>query len=273
MDIHKLKQHPKVFKRMFGITPEQFDELLSKIEPRWQKAEAKRLRHPRKIKPGSGRKFKLTLEQNLAMLLLYTRAYVTHIFLGVLFNIDDSQVCRYFRKLRPLVETVFALPTKKMDLREEEIMQLIVDATEQHTERRHDGRSGYSGKKKAQTIKTQLVVNSQGAIIHISQSVPGQIHDKKLLDRSGVQLPDTAKRDLGYLGTNITIPLKASKLHPLTERQKLRNQRFSRKRIVVEHVFASLKAWHLLADRFRGALTNYQHYFRIVCGVRNLSRT
>lgn len=67
---------------MFGITPAQFDKLLSKLEPRWQKSEAKRLRHPRKIKPGSGRKFKLTLEQNLAMLLLYTRAYVTHIFFG-----------------------------------------------------------------------------------------------------------------------------------------------------------------------------------------------
>lgn len=257
---------------MFGITPEQFDELLSKIEPRWKKAETKRLRHPRKIKQGSGRKFKLTLEQNLAMLLLYTRAYVTHVFLGVVFHIDDSQVGRYFRKLRPVVEAVFVLPTQKLDLREEEIMQLIVDATEQRTERRDQG-SGYSGKKKTHTIKTQLVVNRHGDILHISKSVHGQIHDKKLFDASGVQLPDTAQGDLGYLGTNLTIPLKASKLHPLTERQQRRNQRFSRKRIVVEHVFASLKAWHLLADRFRGALTHYQNYFRIVCGIRNLART
>lgn len=272
MNIYKLKQHPKVFKRMFGITPKQFDALLSELEPRWQKAEAKRLRHPRKIKKGSGRKFKLTLEQNLAMLLLYTRTYVTHLFLGVLFNVDDSQVGRYFKKLRPLVEKVFALPTKKVDLREEDVMQLIVDATEQRTEHRDHG-SGYSGKKKAHTIKTQLVVNHHGEIVHISKSVPGQIHDKKLFDTAGVHLPDTAKGDLGYLGTNITIPLKASKLHPLTERKKLQNKRFSRKRIVVEHVFASLKAWRILADRFRGALNNYHQYFLIVCGVRNLART
>lgn len=108
------------------------------------------------------------------------------------------------------------------------------------------------------------MVNDHGDIVHISQSVPGQIHDKKLFDTSGVQLPDTAKGDLGYVGTHLNLPLKAPKLHPLTERQKLRNQRFSRKRIVVEHVFASLKAWRILADRFRGALTNYHHYFLMV---------
>lgn len=166
---------------MFGITPEQFDELLSKLEQRWRKAEAKRLRHPHKIKQGSGRKFKLTIEQSMAMLMLYARAYVTHIFLGVVFRIGDSHVSRYFRKLRPLVEAVFALPTKKLDLREEEIMQCIVDATEQRTERR-DKSSGYSGKKKTLTTKTQLVVDTRGAIIHISKSIPGQIHDKKLFD-------------------------------------------------------------------------------------------
>lgn len=74
-------------------------------------------------------------------------------FLGVLFGIDDSQVGRYFKKLRPLVEAVFALPTKKVDLREEDIRHFIVDATEQRTEHRNQG-SGYSGKKKAHTIKT-----------------------------------------------------------------------------------------------------------------------
>lgn len=271
MNIAKLKQHPRVFARLFGIEPDKFDVLVENVRPLWVKAEAKRLNHPRKIKPGSGRRYALTLEENVAMLLLYTRTYVTHAFLSALFDVHDSRICRYFARIRPSVEFVFKLPIKKTDLSEEEILKLIVDATEQRTERRKNG-CGYSGKKKAHTIKTQIVVDSRGTIHHISPSVPGNIHDKKLFDRSGVQLPDNAKGDLGYLGTNLTIPIKSSKLHSLTQKQKDRNTRHSRKRIIVEHVFASLKTYRILADRFRGSLADYHHYFLIVCGLRNLAR-
>src|SRR4030042_1742533 len=83
---------------------------------------------------------------------------------------------------------------------------LIVDATEQRTERRKKD-SGYSGKKKAHTVKNQIVVDKLGNIIHISKSIPGNVHDKKLFDQSRVKLPDNAKGDLGYLGTNIAIPI------------------------------------------------------------------
>lgn len=272
MNITKLKQHPKVFVRLFGIEPQKFDELVMKIHPLWVKAEAKRLRHPRKIKQGGGRRYKLALEEMVAMLLLYARAYVTHVFLSALFDVHDSAICRHFARIRPLIETVFHLPVRDADLREEEIMRLVVDATEQRTERRSKG-SGYSGKKKAHTIKTQIVVDNKGDIRHISSSVLGNIHDKKLFDQSGICLPDNARGDLGYLGTNVAIPFKSSKLRPLTRRQKEHNTRHSRKRIIVEHVFASLKVYRILADRFRGSLTNYHSYFLIACGLRNLARS
>jgi len=272
MNITKLKQRPNVFARLFGIEPDKFDALVEQVRPLWMKAEARRLRHPRKIKQGGGRRYALTLEDSLAMLLLYARTYVTHAFLAALFDVHDSRICRYFARIRPSVESVFNLPTRKANLSEEEILKLVVDATEQRTERRKKG-SGYSGKKKAHTIKTQIVVDYKGTIHHVSASVPGAIHDKKLFDRSGVILPNTAKGDLGYLGTNLTIPIKSSRLHPLTLRQKDANTRHSRKRIIVEHVFASLKAFRILADRFRGSLAHYHQYFLIVCGLRNLARS
>ena len=271
MNIIKLKRHPGTFTRLFGIEPDKFDILVEQIRPLWLKAEAKRLHHSRKIKKGGGRRYKLTLEETVAMLLLYTRAYVSHVFLSALFDVHESAICRYFARVRPITAAAFDLPTRNADLSEKEILNLVVDATEQRTERRDKG-CGYSGKKKAHTIKTQIVVSGKGDIVHISSSVPGNVHDKKLFDQSGVILPDTAKGDLAYLGTNITIPIKSSKLHPLTQRQRDHNPRHSRKRIIVEHVFASLKAFRMLADRFRGALINYHSYFVIVCGLRNLAR-
>mgnify|MGYP001563736530 FL=1 len=207
------------------------------------------------------------------MLLLYTRNYASHAFLAALFDMNDSMVCRYFAKIRPLTESVFKLPARQVDLGEEEIMRLIVDATEQRTERRKNGPTGYSGKKRAHTVKTQIVVDHKGNIHHVSKPTPGNVHDKRLFDRSGVKLPNNAKGDLGYLGTNLTTPFKASKLHPLTLRQRSYNRRHSHIRIVIEHVFASLKSFRILADRFRGSLRHYHEYFMIVCGLRNLARS
>ena len=183
MNLSKLKQHPKVFARLLGVSPEKFDELARIVHPLWVRAEAKRLRHKRKIKKGSGRRYGLTFEQSLAMLLLYLRAYTTHAFLSALLNTHESGICRYFARLRPSLESVFTLPERNADLSQEDILKLVVDATEQPTERRKTG-TGYSGKKKMRTIKTQLVVDKRGAIIHISPSVPGNVHDKRLFDTS-----------------------------------------------------------------------------------------
>lgn len=271
MNIAKLKGHPRVFTRLFGLPPDKFDVLVEQVRPLFAAAETKRLRHKRKIKRGSGRLYALTLEESVAMLLLYARSYVTHVFLSALFDIHDSRVCRYFARLRPSVESVFVLPTKQADLSEEEILKLVVDATEQRTERRKSG-CGYSGKKKAHTVKTQIVVDKTGNIRHVSPSVPGCVHDKKLFDHSAVTLPHGALGDLGYQGTDIALPYKSSKLHPLTAKQRTYNTRHSKKRIIVEHVFASLKSFRILAERFRGSLTNYHHYFSIVCGLHNLAR-
>lgn len=271
MSITKLKQNPKIFNRLLGLTPEKFDKLVLEVKPIWLKAEEKRLNHPRKIKKGGGRRYRLSFEESLAMLLLYIRTYSTHAFLSALFDIHDSMICRYFAKLRPSVEKVFDLPTKKIDLSQEDILELIVDATEQRTERRKG--SGYSGKKKTHTIKTQLVTDKKGGIKHISQSVSGNIHDKKLFDNSEVNLPSNTLGDLGYQGTGLKIPYKSSKLHKLNDKQKSLNKKLSRKRIVIEHVFASLKSYRILADRFRGSLVNYNQYFSIVCGLSNLAKS
>ncbi|MFZ3074115.1 MAG: transposase family protein [Minisyncoccales bacterium] len=192
MNISKLKQNPQIFSRIFGISPDKFDELAAKTYPLWAKAEEKRLKHPRKVRKGGGRKYSLSFEEMLAMLLLYARAYVTHAFLSALFDIDDSRVCRYFARLRPSVEAVFKLPVRNSDLSEEEILQLVVDATEQRTERRKKG-CGYSEKKKAHTVKTQLVVDEKGNIVHISKRSPATFMTKNFSTNQKSSFPATPK--------------------------------------------------------------------------------
>ena len=269
MNLTTLKRSSKAFQAVIGLSPQKFDQLVHELEPRWNQAEYRRkTSYDRKVPIGGGNHYKLSFEQMMALYLVYLRTYVTHIFLGSIFSIHDSRICRYFKKLQPVLQTKMKkLVITKIDLTEQEILDLIVDATEQETERRPG--SGYSGKKKKNTIKTQIVVNKKGKIKHVSGSVPGNIHDKKLFDQTKLRLPPQTKADLGYAGTGLKIPHKSSKLHPLTMRQKQTNKRHAKKRIVVEHTFANLKKFQLLAQRYRGKLTDYNAHFVAICGLRN----
>jgi len=275
LNIQKLSKKPKIFHSLCGMTPQQFNLLLKKVTPLWQKAELRRKSWQGRIrKIGGGRRRRLNLEQSLFLLLLYYRTYVNHVFLGMIAGIDDSKICKYFALLNPVLAQVFEIPQRKIAMSQDEILELIVDATEQETERRPG--SGYSGKKKRQTIKTQIHVNPKGRIKAVSKSFSGNIHDKKVYDESKTVIfvrgnPRKIKKkgDLGYLGTECEIPRKSSKYHKLTPREKQSNQELAKQRIVVEHVFSFLKKFHILRDKFRNKILRYNLIFKNICGIRN----
>lgn len=272
MNLTKLAAKPRVFERLIGLSPRAFFALATELEPAWERAERRRLSRRKRIRAiGGGNPYKLSFPLMLAMHCLYLRTYTNHVFLGMLFGVDDSRICRYFKKLEPVVYArMKEIVIERLPLGEEEVLQLIVDATEQETERRPG--SGYSGKKKRQTVKTQVVVDQAGRVRHISASVPGNIHDKRLYDQTGLALPAGSLGDLGYLGVPIRIPRKSSKLHALTKREKRENRAHAKERIVIEHVFAALKQFRILSHRFRNSLVRYRQTFVIVAGLYNLRR-
>lgn len=113
----------------------------------------------------------------ILMLLLYYRSYVTQIFVGYLFGIDDSRVCRIIQKLEPMLASGMAIQ-KCQKLSQEAVETLMIDATEQPIERPKRRQKPYfSGKKKRHAIKTEIRVTGQGRIVHVSKSHPGSVHD------------------------------------------------------------------------------------------------
>lgn len=159
----------------------------------------------------------------------------------------------------------------------------IIDATEQRVERSHEyatQKEHYSGKKKAHTRKTQIVVNEQGRIRHVSHSVPGSVHDLALFRQSQAKekMPPglTGMGDSGYQGMqdemperSVALPYRATRGHPLTAEQKLHNHEISRIRVVVENTLAELKHFRILADVFRHAVERYDSIFLAIAGVVN----
>jgi len=270
INLQKLIKKPKVFKRLTGLSPDKFKQLVAELEPRFQKADFKRKDYSgRKRRVGGGNQFKLSVSQALFMLLLYYRTYVFHVFLGPLFGIDESNVCRYFKRIEPLLAGIFKIPERKIKMSEQEILDLIFDATEQETEKRPG--SSWSGKAGKNTIKTQIIVNSKGRIKSISKSIKGSVHDKKLYDKARVFTSIKVKRkaDLGYVGTSCQIPIKKQPHQELTEKQKQFNEQFSQERIIIEHAICHLKKFKILSYKFRNRLNNYNLIFKNIAGLRN----
>src|SRR3954453_2726895 len=282
----RLRRSPNAFRQLTGITPLVFDQVLADLTPRYEHAEVRRKDRPgRRRRPGAGRKHALGLADRLLMLLMYYRTYTTPAFLGFLFGVDDSAVCRNINPLQPLLAGIFRIPERRVGLDPEDIRELFFDATERPTRRPTEGqREFYSGKVKRHTIKTQVVVVRRskppgpGAkprkvrIAAVCPSVPGKMHDKKLYDRSRVVAPPAAKRmgDTAYIGTPLVTPARKPRGDELTEDQREENRRVSRRRVVVEHGIGKMKVWRVAAERYRNLVGRHTLIMKNVAGLHNL---
>ncbi len=272
----RLRQKPAVFRRLTGITPEKFDEMLGTLRPRYEMWNANRLGRPgRRREVGGGRKFSLPLEDRFLLLLLYYRTYVPHVFLGFLFGVHDATVGRDINPLQPLLAGIFKIPERRIELTEDEIARLFFDGTEQPTNRpRRTQKKWYSGKKKRHTIKHQVAVvrkrkkTSRGRkkrkvrIAAVSKAFAGKMHDKRMYEATRTLSPPgiPRKTDLGYLGTpGLLVPKKKPRGKPLPPRWKRGNRRHASDRIVVEHGIGKMKIWRIAREQFRNVATLDPH--------------
>ena len=93
----KLSIHPLIFRRITGLTLEEFTTIIKKLPPIWRR------RHLKKKKI-EGRPYGVgILENHLLCLLIYYRTYATQLFIGFYFGVDDATVCRTIKRLEPLL--------------------------------------------------------------------------------------------------------------------------------------------------------------------------
>ena len=137
----------------------------------------------------------------------------------------------------------------------------------------------YSGKKKRHTVKTQLMVNNKGLIIHKTGHKKGNRHDYDIYKKNHPVTPKQVVSvfDLGYLGVGkdypeqlSSLPYKKKKDQGLSAEEKERNKSHSRKRIVIEHTtICRMKKHRIMGDIFRNRLRNYDKVSDIVSGLVN----
>ena len=109
----KLAKKPKQFLSITGLTVTQFDSLSKEIQKHYKITEAKCLSKNRERKIGAGHKFDHPLKDRIIMLLMYYRMYTTYDLLGMIFDLDKSNVMRDIKYLEYAVKKSIPIPTKK----------------------------------------------------------------------------------------------------------------------------------------------------------------
>jgi IS5 family transposase len=122
-----------------------------------------------------------------------------------------------------------------------------------------------------------LIANPKTTEIVATAFTYGSKHDFQLFkdDQTNIAehirvLADAGYQGLAELHENCQTPFKKSKYHPLTTRQKQRNRRLARKRIVIEHVFRKLKVFRILSERYRNRRKRFALRFNLIAAIYNL---
>ena len=253
--------------RMTGVKYGSFKKLVSRLNRPWRAVQRRKRVAGRPYGVGG-------LREHLLLLLMYYRTYTTHLFLAQIFHVDETTICRAIRRIAPLAERVLKIKPERL-LTENDLQLLIVDATEQRIERPKNQRDYYSGKKHAHTIKTEIVTDAKGRILRVSKPYEGRIHDFEIRKTEGALPAVPILADSGYQGlqnehsAGVILPKKKLKNGSLSASEQARNTKLARCRIVIEHTFAHLKKWQILAARYRGLLADYAQIFQTISGLHN----
>jgi hypothetical protein len=305
----RLNRRPKSAPSLIGMPLAAFDELYAEFEPihsqRLRSARlTRRTKTPRRRAVGAGRRHDHDLRDRLLMTLFWLRVYTTYEVLAFFYDLDKTNVEDNLKDILATLEMMttfnFERPgPERVKLRTPQAVmdafpdvRLVIDGKEQRVQRPKNTKDGdgnsqdnqrpyYSGKKKAHTMKSQIVVRPDGLIETVSDSVPGGAnHDLALLRQTNLlaQLGpnEAAMMDKGYTGiandypeTKVYLPYKARRNHPLTEEQKEYNRLLARYRIVVEHTIAQMNRFQALRQVFRHRREGHTQIVRIVAGLVN----
>jgi hypothetical protein len=289
-----LRRHEKQFRHLSGVSVNEFDELYRRFELAWTKAEHARLHQRQRQRAiGGGGDYRLALDTQLLLVLVWLRHYPTTAVLGYLFGVSQSTASRTITRLLPVLaaveQTEIDPPTGRRRtlgewVRDEPDLLAIFDATEQSVNKPKDdaqARAHFSGKQRRSTCKVTLQVNEDGLIRQLSATAPGSLHDVTHLRQSGllahVDSQTLVVADAAFVGIykdlpthNVLVPYKAYRQHPLCAEQRYANRFVSALRIKVENVLAQLKIFRILSHRFRHNVSQvHAQVFTIIAGLHN----
>lgn len=135
----------------------------------------------------------------------------------------------------------------------------------------------YSGKKKKHTIKTQVIIEQKTKKIIATSFSIDKIHNYTLFKESKIAILKNTKLivDSGYQGiqkihNNVLIPTKKTNKNPLNNEQKQHNRLVSKIRIIIENIFAILKKFKIITEKYQNRRKRFGLRFNLIASIYNL---
>jgi len=285
--LRQAKTSDRSMRSITGMTIQQFQNLNILF---FEEIKIIRNKKKRQRAEGGGRKGVLRYsEEKLFFILLYLKIYPTYDFVGILFQVDRSQPCRWVKFFIPILEKLlkksFDLPKRKIRSFKEfeeafpDTYDIFIDVTERRSRRPSSSKNRkrrYSGKKKYHTRKNTIIVNEHKHIGYLSCTKNGRYHDFNLFKKELV-FPYINKNawvwvDKAYVGIKkmlppdkVIMPKKKTKNKPLTNFDKKNNQSINSMRIVVEHAIGGMKRFTCMQVPIRNQNFSIENNLPLIC--------
>ena len=247
----------KYLRRIRGVKHEKFEKCVSKLKSAWRAAQKRKLIAGRPYGIGE-------LREHLLLLLMYYRTYTTHLFLAQIFKVDEATICRTIKRIER-----FFVKNPSNSLKTFIFLQYCCKRVKL-----------FEGLREAffKKFLCEVVIAPSGRILRVSKLYKGRVHDFEIRKTEGLLPAVPILADSGYQDLQNThsaaviLPKKKPKNGSLSASEQARNTKLARCRIAIEHTFAHLKKWNILAARYRGHLSNYPQIFQTIAGIYNLTR-
>lgn len=291
----KLAKNPRLFQTFTGLRLEAFAQILATFSDCYEadldeRDEARE--STRERERGGGRISSIpNIADKLVFILFYFRHYPMQSLQGFLFNMSQPQANDWIHRLTPILNATLGvehhLPARTSTDIEKVLqacpeLEFMLDGTERRVRRPKNAeqqRAKYSGKKKAHTVKNNVVTEKKtGKIKGLSPTVDGKTHDKKLADEQTLKFPKNSIlwQDTGFQGyapPDVTIiqPKKKPRGRELTSEEKAQNTFIAKQRITVEHSIGGIKVFGIVGQVFRNLKPSFDDLvMETACGLHNL---
>ena len=214
MDIFSLREKASQFQALTGLTLAEFDSLLPVFEERLEVYQSHHSLHKKKRKITSFRRHKSaslrSSEEKLFFILVYYKNYPLLSYQAAAFGLSIGKTSEWVTLLEPILlgalEDLGFLPQRDTQvIPQTEAEVLLIDGTERPMQRNKDKKAqkeAYSGKSKQHSVKNNIVATADGQIKWLSETYPGSVHDKKIMDEEPMELrkDQILLQDTGFQG-------------------------------------------------------------------------
>jgi DDE superfamily endonuclease/Helix-turn-helix of DDE superfamily endonuclease len=297
LSYQQLKHHPRALRAFTGLDQPEFEKLLTHFEMVYHayRYDQHVTKKSRKRRYGGGRKPRLaSMEDKLLFILFYFKVYPLQEVMAFLFDTSQGRVNEWIHTLSIILHMALgkahALPERDPKNLEQTLalclaVDCIIDSTERRIQRPQDAleqQEKYSGKKKAHTVKNNLIIDLEERLVrYLSQTFAGRIHEKRICDEEDYVFPPGCVlfQDTGFQGFApahvVTYqPKKKPRGQALSAADKAENLMIASIRIVVEHVIAGVKRCRIVHDVFRNTTAHFDDLvMEIACGLHNFRAT